>query len=62
MSNEILQREKTLHSKNYLLKMTCSHAKVSSKSAPQKLNFVITNSYALDYSCKCSCRFPHTYA
>ena len=35
------------------------------KSAPQKVNFVIakatSKSYTLDCSCKCPCRFPHSY-
>ena len=54
------------HSKNYLLKMPHSHAKMRLKSAPQKLNFVmakaISNSYTLDSSCKCPWTFPYSYA
>ena len=36
------------------------------KSAPQKLNFLMTKaiskSYTLDCSCKCPCTFSHSYA
>ena len=42
-----------------------SHAKMSLKSAPQKLNFVIAKAiskvYTLDCSCKCLCTFPVSY-
>ena len=66
MANERLQGEEEFHSKNYLLEMPCSHAKMRLKSAPKKLNFVITKviskSYTLDCSCKCPCTFPHSYA
>ena len=59
MASETIQGEEQLQSKNYLLKMSCSHAKMHLKSAPQKLNFVMAkpmpNSYTLDCSCKCSC-------
>ena len=41
--NKRLQREEKLHSKNYLLKMPRSHAKMRVKSAPQKLTFLMTN-------------------
>ena len=54
------------HSKNCLLEMPCSHAKIHLKSAPQKLNFAMAKSiskrYTLDCSCKCPCTFPHSYA
>ena len=66
MANERLQGEEQFHSKNYLLEMPRSHAKMRLKSAPQKLNFLmakaISKIYALDCSCKCSCTFPHSYA
>ena len=66
MANERLQGEERFHSKNYLLEMPRSHAKMHLKSAPQKLNFVmakvISKSYTLDSSCKCSTTFPHSYA
>ena len=41
MVNEKLQEEKQFHSKNYLLEVPCSHAKMHLKSALQKLNFVM---------------------
>ena len=66
MANERLQGEEQFHSKNYLLEMPRSHAKIRLKSAPQKLNFVmakaISKSYILDCSCKYPCTFPHSYA
>ena len=42
MANERLQGEKQYHSKNYLLEVPRSHPKMCLKSAPQKLNFVVT--------------------
>ena len=66
MANERLHGQQQFHSKNYLLEMSCSHAKIHLKSAPQKLNFAMTKaiseSYTLDYSCKCSSTFPHSNA
>ena len=41
MANERLEEVEQIHSKNYLLEMPRSHAKMSLKSAPQKLNFVM---------------------
>ena len=41
MTNERVQGEEQIHSKNYLLEMPRSHAKMHLKSAPQKLNFVM---------------------
>ena len=41
MANETVQGEEQFHSKNYLLEMPCSHAKMHLKSAPQKLNFAM---------------------
>ena len=53
MASERLQAEEQFHSKNYLLEMPRSHAKMRLKSAPQKLNFLmakdISKSYKLDY-------------
>ena len=49
MLSERLQEEEQLHSKNYLLEMPCFHAKMHLKSAPQKLNFLITK--AISKSC-----------
>ena len=55
MASERLQGEEQFHSKNYLLEMPRSHAKMRLKSAPQKLNFLmakyISKSYTLDRSC-----------
>ena len=52
MANERLQGEEQFHSKNYLLEMPCSYAKMHLKSARQKLNFVmiktISKGYTLD--------------
>ena len=66
MINERLQGEKQFYFKNYLLEMLCFHPKMRLKSAPQKLNFVmakaISKSYNPDWSCKCPCTFPHSYA
>ena len=46
MATERLQGEKQLHSKSYLLEMPRFHAKMRSKSAPQKLNFLMKKLYA----------------
>ena len=52
---------------NFILRTTfCCHVKMRLKSAPQKLNFVMTKAisknYTLDCSCKCSCMLPQSYA
>ena len=61
-----LQGEKQFHSKNNLLEMSCFHAKLRSKSAPQKPNLLmkkaISKRCTLECSCKCHCTFPHKYA
>ena len=66
MVNERLEGEEHFHSKNYLLELPRSHAKMHLKSAPQNLNFVMTKSisksYTLDSSCKSTCTLPHSYA
>ena len=66
MAGERLQGEKRFHSKNSLLEMPRSHAKMRLKSAPQKLNFLmakaVSKRYIQDCSCKCRCTFPHSYA
>ena len=65
MPNERLQVEEQFHSKNYLLEMLHSHAKMCLRSASQKINFVmakaISKIYKLDYSSKCSRTFSHSY-
>ena len=64
IANERLQGEEQFHSKNYLLEMPCSHAKLRLKNALQKVNFVmgkaISKTYTLDCSCKCPCMFSHS--
>ena len=66
MASERLQREEQIHTKNYLLEMSCFHSKMHLKSAPQKLNFLmakaISRGCTLDCSCKYPCTFPHSYA
>ena len=47
MVSERLQGDKQLHSKNYLSEMPPSHAKMSLKSAPQKLNFSMPKDIAM---------------
>ena len=65
MANERLQREEQFHSKDYVLEMPPSHAKMR-LSAPRKLNFAmgkeISKSYLIDCICKWPCTFPHSYA
>ena len=55
VANERLQRQEKFDSKNYLLEMPRSHAKMRLKSAPQKLSFLIakyiSKSYTLDSCC-----------
>ena len=52
IAGERLQEEGQFHSKNYLLEMPCSYAKMLLKSSLQKLNFLmakaISKIYALD--------------
>ena len=50
MANERLQGEKQFHSKNYLLEMPRSHARMHLKSVPQKLNFVIAKAISKSYT------------
>ena len=66
MVTERLSGEEQFHSRNYLLKMRCSHAKMCLKSASRKLEFVIAKAlskgFTLDCSYKCSSTFLHSYA
>ena len=55
MASERLQGEKQFHHKNYLLEMPPSHAKMCSKSAPQKLNFLMVKDISQSYTLDCSC-------
>ena len=61
MANERLQGEEQFHSKNYLLEMSHSHAKIRLKNAPQKLNFVMTKATSKSYKQDCSCKYPGTF-
>ena len=60
MANERWQGEEQYHSKNYLLEMYRSHAKIRLKSAPQKLNFVIAKAISKSYKLDCSSKYPYT--
>ena len=66
MANEKLQGEDQYHSKNCLLEMPRSHAKMRLKSPPQKLSVVIAKAISknntLNCSCKCCCQFSHNCA
>ena len=66
MASERLQGEEKFHTKNCLLEMPRFHVKLRLKSAPLKLNVLMTKaiskSCTLDCSCKCPCTFPHSYA
>ena len=63
MASEGLQGEEQFHSKNYLLKMSCFHAEMRLKSAPQKLDFLMTKAISKSCALHCSpCTFPHSYA
>ena len=66
MASERLQGDEQFHSMNYLLQMPRFFAKMRLKSAPQKLDFLITKAISkrctLDCSCKYPCTFPHSYA
>ena len=65
MASERLKGDEKFHSKGYLLKMPCFHAKMHLKSAPQKLDFLMTKAISkgctLDCSCKCHYTFRHSY-
>ena len=62
MVNERLQGEEQFHSKNYLLEMPCSHAKMRLESAPQKLIFVMAKAISKCYRLDCSCKSPCTFS
>ena len=55
MVSERLQVDEQLHSKNYLLEMPHSHARMRLKSAPQKLNFSMAKDISNNYTLDCSC-------
>ena len=54
-----ITRRGTIHSKNYLLEMPCSHAKVCLKSAQQKLDFVIVKFISESYKLHCSSKIQN---
>ena len=54
MASKRLQGEEQFHSKNYILEMPCSHAKMCLKSASQKLNFVLAKAISKSYTLDCS--------
>ena len=56
MTSDRLQGEEQCHSKDYLLEMLCSHAKLLLKRAPQKLNFVVEKCISKSYTLDCSCK------
>ena len=66
MASERLQGDEQFHSMNYLLQMPRFFAKMRLKSAPQKLDFLITKAISkrctLDCSCKCPYTVPHSYS
>ena len=66
MSNQKGQGEELFYSKNHVLQVPPSHAKMRLKSPPQKLKFLmakdIQKNYTLNCSQKCPCTFPHSYA
>ena len=54
MASKRLQGEEQFDSKNNLLEMPHSHAKMRLKSAPQRLNFLMTKDASKRYSLDCS--------
>ena len=61
-----MKGEEQFHSRNKLLEMHRSHARMRLKKAPQKLNFVMaktmSKSCTLGCSGKCPSTFSHSYA
>ena len=55
MASERFQGEEQFHSKNYLLKMPRSHAKMRLKSAPKNLNALMAKDISKSYTRDCSC-------
>ena len=55
MASKRLQGEEQFDSKNNFLEMPRSHAKMRLKSAPQRLNFLMTKDVSKRYSLDCSC-------
>ena len=55
-----VQEEKQFHSKNYLLQIPSSHAKM--RKYTTKTELCTSKSYTLYCSCKCPCTFQHSCA
>ena len=55
MASKRLKGEEQFDSKNNLLEMPRSHAKMRLKSAPQKLNFLMAKDISKSYTLDCSC-------
>ena len=55
MASERLQGDEQLHSKNHLLEIPRSHAKMFLKSVPQKLNFLMAKDISKSNTLDCSC-------
>ena len=62
MASKRSQGEENFHSKNNLLEMPRSHAKMRLKSAPQRLNFLMTKDVSKRYSLDCSCTLMTLHA
>ena len=56
IANEISLGEEQFHSKNYLLDMYHSYAKLRLKIAPQQLSIVIGKTISKTYKLDCSCK------
>ena len=55
MTSEGSQGEEQFHSRNFLLEMSRSHAKMRLKCAPQKIDFLIAKGISKSYTLDCSC-------
>ena len=55
MARERLQGEEQFHSKDYLLEMPRSHAKMCLKSSPEKMKFLMAKDISKSYTLDCSC-------
>ena len=62
MASKRLKGEEQFDSKNNLLEMPRSHAKMRLKSAPQRLNFLMTKDVSKHYSLDCSCTLMTLHA
>ena len=55
MASERFQGQEQIHSKNYLLEMPLSHAKIRLTNAPQKLDFLMAKDISKSYTLDCNC-------